>query len=90
MPALCSSNNCNQMTGEIYYITGDPLGWLYPALIIMGICLQLAAIFFKMRILLIAGMIMITGGAFAERDLTIMVGDFLATIGLFLCLSNLD
>lgn len=72
--------------GHIYQIESPPLPWLWPALNILAIALQLLAVFLNRRSLLVAGFAPLLIACLHERDITLLVGDVLAMLGLWFCL----
>lgn len=76
------------MEGTIYWIPDPFLPWLWPALAITGIALQILAIFYGKRVLVIAAFPLVLLGAWPERDVTLIAGDLAACIGLWFCLRS--
>lgn len=71
-----------------YYINAPFLPWLWPALAILGVALELAAIWAKRRLLLLAGIALVTAGCLPERDITLFTGNLLACAGLWYYLKS--
>ena len=71
------------MAGTTYYIEGPLLPWLWPALDLAGLAIQLLAAITRIKWLVWPGFILICAGCFPERDLTLAVGDAVASLALF-------
>lgn len=76
------------LAGAVYYLEEPLAPWLWPLLDLCGIALQLAAVPLKKRWLLPLGLALLLPGAAYERDLALIIGDALATAGLFHCLRS--
>lgn len=72
---------------EICFLQNS-VAWLWPMLELCGIALQICALIINRRWLLWAGLTFALGGAVAERDLTLAVGDTLAAAGLWLAMKK--
>lgn len=72
------------LDGALYVISGDSLPWLYPALELAGLCLQTRALFVYNKFLLWLGAAVVAAGAIPERDLSLLVGDLLLTLTIYI------
>lgn len=68
------------MQGAIYVIEAPLTPWLWPALSLMAIFLQLAAIYYKNVFSLILGLLLIAVACLVEKDLALFIGDLAVTI----------
>lgn len=84
--ALVFANNTEP--GAIYYLNEPLLPWLWPALIILGLAAQAAAIFLKNRIILVCGGLSVLAGAVPERDISVVVGIIIVSATLWVCLKR--
>lgn len=67
-------------------ILADPMPlWLFPALFLAGMLSQTAGLFLHRRSALISGAVLVLTAAALDRDLTLAVGQILATAGLLYC-----
>lgn len=71
---------------SVYYIAAPFAPWLWPALAVTGIALQLLATILKKPLLLAGGLILAIAGTIPDRDLTLLTGDILACSGLWYCM----
>lgn len=72
----------------VWHIPGNTLGWLWPAMALLGISLQLAAVWKGRRLWLLAGFLLLLAGGVAESDITLIIGDLSAGLALWLMLSR--
>lgn len=79
----------NASAQSVFIISGPDMPWLWPALELSGLAMQLAAAVFRKRLLLPAGFIPICAGCYIERDISLFVGDALAWIGLWFYLKKM-
>lgn len=74
----------NSALAQTTYHLANPFApWLWPLLDVCGLALQLGALFFKKRILALAGFALVLSGAIPEHDLSLLVGDLLLCAGLW-------
>lgn len=73
-------------TGAIYQLSGPALPWLWPGLALAGLACLAAAIFLRRVYLLWPGLILVVIGAGFERDITLIVGGALASLGVWGCI----
>lgn len=69
--------------GTAYYIEGPLLPWLWPLLSLTGLACQLLAAVCKWKWLVWAGFVLISTGCIPERDLTLAIGDAIASMALY-------
>ena len=83
--AVCSSAVVETQAGPAaVIILADPMPlWLFPALFLAGMLSQTAGLFLHRRSALISGAVLTA--AALDRDLTLAVGQILATAGLLYC-----
>lgn len=71
------------VAGTAYYIEGPLLPWLWPMLALAGLSCQILAAIFKWKWLVWAGFVLILAGCVPESDLTLAVGDAIASLALY-------
>lgn len=85
--AVCSPAAVDNQAGRAAtIILADPMPlWLFPAFFLAGMLLQAAGLLLHRRLALISGAVLVLAAAALDRDLTLAVGQVLATVGLFYC-----
>lgn len=81
--------NTAALAQTTYYLEAPFAPWLWPLLAVSGIALQIVAAFLRRPVMLAAGLGLTVAGCAPDRDLTLMTGDILASLGLWYCLKKL-
>jgi len=68
--------------GTVWQINAPFAPWLWPAMAILGIVLQLGSLRRQSRLLAWIGCLLVMAGAWPEKDITLATGDILACLGL--------
>lgn len=66
-----------------YHLAAPCAPWLWPLLAVTGLAAQFCALVFKKRLLVLAGVALVTVAAWPERDASLLVGDLLLGAALW-------
>lgn len=69
---------------KTYFVGTNYYSWIIPAMEIVGIIFQIASIFLKKIYLLLCGLILVILFTFMESDITLLIGDLLASVGILI------
>lgn len=76
------------MEGQIYHITGNVWGWIYPLFCLGGLFIQFCGALFKYWPLIAAGTIITAVGAIPEHDIALLAGSLLITAAFWFLIST--
>lgn len=82
LPCFALTSHPALAYGATYYLDAPLLPWLWPALEIAAIVIQLVSLRFNSSLWLGCGWLIGQCGAWPDRDITFAIGNSLASLGL--------